>query len=72
MSTEQHPSASALSTEANAVPEQQKIAIVIDTNVLIKQIPLRQVINRTLTTDDQFNQMYEVYTLEEVMKEIRD
>lgn len=59
-------------TPAAGTAEQQKIAIVIDTNVLIKQIPLREVINKTLTTDDQFNRMYEVYTLDEVMQEIKD
>ena len=29
-------------------------------------------INKTLTTDDEFNKMYEVYTLDEVLREIRD
>lgn len=50
----------------------QKIALIVDANALIKQVPLRQVVNRSLTTDEQFNLMYEVYTLQEVINEIRD
>ena len=53
-------------------PQQQKIALIVDANALIKQIPLRQVVNRSLTTDEQFNAMYEVFTLQEVINEIRD
>jgi rRNA maturation endonuclease Nob1 len=45
---------------------------VVDANALIKQIPLRQVINPSLTTEDEFDRMYEVFTLQEVVGEIRD
>jgi cyanate lyase len=45
----------------------KKIAIVVDANAIIKQIPLRQTINQTLTTDEEFNRMYEIYTLQEVV-----
>ena len=49
---------------------QQKIAIVIDSNVLIKQIRLRDMMG---TADDQdFNEKYEVHTIEDVIREIRD
>ena len=44
----------------------------VDANALIKQIPLRQVINSTLTTEQEFDEMYEIYTLEEVISEIKD
>ena len=50
----------------------KKIAIVLDANAFIKRIPVRQVINPSLTTDDQFYEMYELYTLSEVVAEIRD
>ena len=50
----------------------QKIALIVDANALIKQIPLRQVVNRSLTSDGEFNKMYEVYTLQEVVNEIKD
>ena len=50
----------------------KKIAVVVDANAIIKQIPLRQVINPSLTTDDEFNAMYEVFTLQDVVAEIRD
>lgn len=46
--------------------------MIIDANALIKQIPMRQVINPSLTTDDQFYSMYELYTLTEVAAEIKD
>ena len=46
--------------------------MIVDANAFIKQINLRQVVNRTITSDEQFNSMYEVYTLQEVMNEIKD
>jgi hypothetical protein len=33
-------------TDSPKKEEQQKIALIVDANVLIKQIPLRQVVNR--------------------------
>jgi rRNA maturation endonuclease Nob1 len=45
---------------------------VVDANAIIKQIPLRQTINSTLETDEEFQKMYDVYTLQEVVQEIRD
>lgn len=51
-----------------ALPE--RIAIVIDANVIIKQIRLRDMLG---ALDDQdFNSKYEVHTLAEVIKEIKD
>lgn len=50
----------------------QKIALIVDANALIKQVNLREVVNKTLKTEDEFNAMYEVYTLQEVLSEIRD
>ena len=52
--------------------ELKKIAIVVDANAIIKQIPLRQTINTTIESDEEFNRMYEVFTLNEVLEEIRD
>ena len=46
--------------------------MLIDANALIKRIPLRQVINPSLTTNDQFYSMYELYTLSEVVAELKD
>ena len=51
------------------MPEARK-KIVIDANVIIKQIRLRDVLN---TKDDQeFNEKYEVHTISDVIREIRD
>ena len=59
--------------QKHSEPEQpQKIALIVDANALIKQINLREVVNRTLKTEDEFKAMYEVYTLQEVINEIRD
>lgn len=61
-----------LEAEQPQVPEvqQQKIVIVIDANVIIKQIRLRDILK---TQDDQeFNSKYEVHTMEDVITEIRD
>jgi hypothetical protein len=46
--------------------------LIIDANALIKQIPLKQVVNKTIQSDEEFNKMYEVFTLQEVIGEIRD
>jgi len=58
--------------EPQQIKELKRIAIVVDANAIIKQIPLRQTVNSTLTTDEEFNRMYEAFTLEEVINEIRD
>ena len=50
--------------------EQHKTALVIDANVLIKQISLRELMG--CQDDKEFNSQYEVYTLEEVIDEIKD
>lgn len=60
------------SSSKDQIQAQQKIAIIVDANAIIKQIPLRSVINKTLTSDEDFNRMYEVYTLQDVVNEIRD
>ena len=59
-------------TETNKTPSVKKIGIVLDANAFIKRIPIRQVVNPSLTTDDQFYEMYESYTLSEVVAEIKD
>lgn len=46
--------------------------MIIDANALIKQIPMRSVINPSLETEDEFDAMYELYTLQEVVNELRD
>jgi RNA-binding protein NOB1 len=47
-----------------------RISIVIDSNVLIKQIRLRDMLG---AVDDQdFNSRYEVHTIAEVLKEVKD
>ena len=48
----------------------QKIAIVIDANVLIKQIRLQDVLGAS--DSDEFGEKYEVHTIKEVIREIRD
>ena len=54
--------------EEDAPPK--KIALVIDANVIIKQIRLQEMLG---ATDDQdFNERYEVHTLAAVLKEIKD
>lgn len=74
--------------EAEPIKENEKIAIVIDSNVLIKQIRLRDLLNlngdrvalgeadkedpHRINTDEDFNNRYEVHTLIDVIKEIRD
>lgn len=47
-----------------------KIALVVDTNVLVKQTRLREL----LKVPDQalFEQLFDVFTLEEVIKEVKD
>jgi len=50
--------------------EQHKVALVIDANVLIKQISLRELMGAK--DDKEFSENYEVYTLDEVIDEIKD
>ena len=50
--------------------EEHKIALVIDANVLIKQISLRELMGAK--DDKEFNEQYEVFTIEEVIAEIKD
>ena len=52
--------------------EKQKIAIIVDANAFIKQIAIREIINQSLKTQEEFEKMYEVYTLNEVIQEIKD
>ena len=52
--------------------EKQKIAIIVDANAFIKQIAIREIINQSLKTQEEFENMYEVYTLSEVIAEIKD
>ncbi len=49
----------------------KKIALVIDANVIIKQLSLRDIIGGGLTEDD-FSDRFEVHTLRDVIKEIKD
>lgn len=58
--------------EAETDSSVKKIAVVLDANAFIKRTPVRQVINPSLKTDDQFYEMYELYTLKEVIAEIKD
>ena len=48
----------------------QKIAVVIDANVLIKQIRLQEVMGAS--DSQEFDAAYEVHTIKEVIKEIKD
>ena len=50
--------------------DDEKIDIVIDTNVLIKRIPLRDVFR--LGADEDFAAKYRVHTLSDVIRELRD
>lgn len=50
----------------------QKVAVIIDTNAIIKQLNLRLVINPSIQTDEEFAEKYELYTLKEVIGEVRD
>ncbi len=50
--------------------EEHKIALVIDANVLIKQISLRELMGAK--DDKEFSEQYEVYTIDEVIAEIKD
>lgn len=52
--------------------EKQKIAIIVDANAFIKQIAIKEIINQSLKTQEEFEKMYEVYTLSEVIQEIKD
>ena len=48
------------------------MAVIIDTNAIIKQLNLRQVINPSIQTDQEFAEKYELITLQEVINEVRD
>lgn len=62
-----------LQIEGEAKQEvKQKIAIIVDANAFIKQIAIREIINQSLKTQEEFESMYEVYTLSEVIAEIKD
>ena len=50
--------------------EEHKVALVIDANVLIKQISLRELMGAK--DDKEFNEQYEVFNIEEVIAEIKD
>ena len=50
--------------------DDQKIAIVIDANVIIKQIRLQEVMGAS--DSQEFDAAYEVHTIKEVLKEIKD
>ncbi len=52
--------------------KKERIAVVIDANVLIKQIRLRDLLCEDGGDDQAFNEKYEVHTIQEVIKEIRD
>lgn len=60
------------SKEANKTEEKKskKIALVVDTNVLLKQLNLRDLLK--MATDAEFDQNFEVITLQEVIKEVKD
>ena len=59
-------------SKAQKIPikEHQKIALIIDTNVLLKQLDLRSLLK--IDTMDEFNENFEVISLNEVIKEVRD
>lgn len=48
------------------------MAVIIDTNAIIKQLNLRLVINPSIQTDKEFAEKYDLYTLKEVIGEVRD
>ena len=48
----------------------KKIALVIDTNVLLKQTELRQTLR--IADQETFDELFEVVTLDSVIKEIKD
>jgi hypothetical protein len=59
-------------TSARIVEEKPKrISLVIDANVIIKQLSLRDILGGGLT-EDEFSERYEVHTLRDVIKEIKD
>jgi rRNA maturation endonuclease Nob1 len=49
----------------------KRIALVIDANVIIKQLSLRDILGGGLT-EDEFSERYEVHTIRDVIKEIKD
>ena len=59
-----------LANQSAAVEEHKKIALVVDTNVLLKQTQLREL----LKVQDQatFEDQFEVITLDTVIREIKD
>jgi len=50
--------------------ENQKIALVVDTNVLLKQTQLKEMLR--VSDQNTFDEMFEVVTLDSVMREIKD
>ena len=50
--------------------EASKIALVVDTNVLLKQSNLRELLK--VPDQNEFDEKFEVYSLDEVIREVRD
>jgi hypothetical protein len=61
-----HPS----TTTSRKPQSSHKIALVVDTNVLLKQTKLRQMLN--VPDQNTFDELYDVVTLDEVIKEVKD
>ena len=59
-----------LSGAVSQPPAKKKIALVVDTNVLIKQTELRETLH--MRDQAQFDEHFEVYTLDSVIGEIKD
>ena len=59
-----------LAGAASHPPARKKIALVVDTNVLIKQTELRETLH--ISDQAQFDELFEVYTLDSVIGEIKD
>jgi len=50
--------------------ENKKISLIIDTNVLLKQTPIRELIR--VPDEETFNKHFEVITLQQVINEVKD
>ena len=53
-----------------AYEEEKKIALVIDTNVLLKQTNLQDMLK--ISDQSEFDEKFDVYSLDEVIREVRD
>ncbi len=51
--------------------KEKKVSVVVDTNFLLKQINLRDLLPQ-MDGDKSFEETYNIITLYEVMKEVRD